>query len=108
MHTYLRRIVKPLDVFVDSMQQHIAAADTHTEHNQVPHVHVNSYTRSRVLHYTVVQLYTRRLILKRNTALRLYIIIIISNILAKANKSFFTTQDQTGGYFYCYNYSNYY
>ena len=43
-----------------------AVADTHTEHNQMPHVHVNSHTcRSTVLSYTVVPQYTRRLMLKR-------------------------------------------
>jgi len=50
-----------------------AVTDTHTEHNQMPHAHVNRHTcRSTVLYYTVVPLYTRRHILKRNKVLRLY------------------------------------
>ena len=71
-----------------------AVADTHAEHSQLPHVHVNSCTcRSTVLYYTVVPLYTRKLILKINTVLRLYTIKIISDILVKAHKSYFITQD---------------
>jgi len=46
-----------------------------------------------VLYYTVVPLYSRRLILKRNKVLRLYTSKIVSDILAKAHKSYFITQD---------------
>jgi len=63
-----------------------AVADTHTEHSQLPHVHVNSHTcTNTVLYYTVVPLYTRGLILERNTALRLYTEKIISDILVKGH-----------------------
>jgi len=71
-----------------------AVADTHTEHSQLPHVHVNSHTcRNTMLYYTVLPLYTRRLILKGNTVLRFYTSKIISDILVKAHKSYFITQD---------------
>jgi len=71
-----------------------AVADTHTEHTQMPHERINSHTcKIRVLYYTVVPLYTRRLILERNTVLRFYTSIIISDILANAHKSYFITQD---------------
>ena len=67
-----------------------AVADTHTEHSQLPHVHVNSHTcRSAVLYYTVLPLYTRRLILKRNRVLRLYTSKIVSDILTKAKQTLF-------------------
>ena len=50
-----------------------AVADTHTEHSQPPHAHVNSRTcRRTVLYYTVVPLHTRRNILKRNKILYFY------------------------------------
>jgi len=71
-----------------------AVADTHTEHSQLPLVHVNSCTcRNTVLYYTVVPLYTRRLILERNTVLRLYTAKIISDVLVKGHKSYFITKD---------------
>ena len=45
-----------------------AGADTHSEHSQLPHVHVHSCTcRCTALCYTVVPTYTRRNILNRNS-----------------------------------------
>ena len=67
-----------------------AVADTHTEHSQLSHVHTCS---SKVLYYTVVPIYTRRLILHTNTVLHLYTYKIISDIVAKADISYFITQD---------------
>jgi len=61
-----------------------------TERSQLAHVHT---CRKTVLYYTVVPLYTRRLILDRNMVLRLYTAKIISDILVKAHKSYFITQD---------------
>ena len=69
-------------------------ADIHTEHSQLPHVNVNSHTcRNTALHYTAVPTYSRRLILNRNTTLRLFICKIIGDILTKAHKSYFITQN---------------
>jgi len=123
IHTYPRRTAKPQDVSVPSTHQHTkttdrslytpahhtnwqfplhtstphqltAVADTHTEHSQLPHVHVNSHTcRNTALHYTAVPTYSRRLILNRNTTLRLFICKIIGDILTKAHKSYFITQN---------------
>ena len=46
-------------------QELTAAADIHTEHNQLPLVHVNNHTcRSRMLYYTVLPLHISRLILR--------------------------------------------
>ena len=54
-------------------QELTAVADTHTEHSQLPHVHVNSCTcRSTVLYYTVVLLCTGRNILSRNSITFVY------------------------------------
>ena len=62
-----------------------AGADTHTEHSQIPHVHVHSCTcRSKMLYYTVVLLYTRRNILNGNKMLRRYTSKVCSDILTKA------------------------
>ena len=48
-------------------------ADTHTEYNQLQLVHVQSCTcRCTALCYTVLPLYTRRLILRRKAELVLY------------------------------------
>ena len=53
-------------------QELTAVADTHTEHNHLPHVHVHSCTcRSTVLIYTVLPIYTRMPILNRRTVLHL-------------------------------------
>jgi len=60
-----------------------------------------------VLYHTVVPLCTRRLILDRNTVLRLYTAKIISDILVKAHKSYFITEDYAGGDLYYYSYNNF-
>jgi len=58
-----------------------ADADTQTEHNQKPHVHVPSSTcRYTVLCYKVLPLYTGRFILNRRTVLHLYSFIFIQYI----------------------------
>jgi hypothetical protein len=66
-----------------------AAAHTHSEHNQLPHVHVHSSTcRCTVLYYTVLPLYTIHLILNR-TVLFLYTSKIIQYIWAKVKNILF-------------------
>jgi len=94
-----------------------ADPDIHTEHYQMPHVHVNSCTcRNTVLYYTAVPLYTGS-ILNRDTALHLYTSKIISDILTRPNKPFFIIQDYairdistattTTNYYYYYYYYYY-
>jgi hypothetical protein len=81
-------------LYTSTPRELTAVADTNTERYQMPHEYVHSCTyKSIVLCYTMVPLYTRRLILKRNTVLRFFFFIIISDILVKANKSYFITQD---------------
>ena len=72
-----------------------AVADTHTEHNQLPHVHVHSCTcRCTVLCYTVSPyIYTRRNILNSRTVLFMYISKVIQHIWAYDKKFYFITQD---------------
>ena len=56
----------------------------HTEHNQLPHIHVHSCTcRCTVLCYTVIPIYTRTFFLNRRTVLLLYTSTVIHNIWAK-------------------------
>jgi len=66
-----------------------AFADTHTEHNQLPHVHVNSCTcRCTVLCYTLSPLHTRKLILTRRTVLFLHSFRIYSLYLGQGKMNF--------------------